>query len=80
MPDLDQSNEWVRQKIVDFMNKLISFGVAGFRIDAAKHMWPVDLSTIYSRLNNIRADIFRAKSRPFIYQEVIDLGGEAIKK
>lgn len=44
LPDLDQSIEYVRDRIVNFLNKLIDFGVAGFRMDASKHMWPSDLS------------------------------------
>lgn len=43
LPDLDQSIEHVRDCIVDFMNNLIDIGVAGFRMDASKHMWPRDL-------------------------------------
>lgn len=38
LPDLDQSQTHVRDKIVDFMNHLIDLGVGGFRIDAMKHM------------------------------------------
>lgn len=38
LPDLDQSNEYVRGKIVDFLNNMIDLGVAGFRVDAMKHM------------------------------------------
>lgn len=49
------------------------------RIDAAKHMWPGDLSNIYNRLNNLNTEHgFASNTRPFIYQEVIDLGGEAV--
>lgn len=66
--------------IVQFMNELIALGVAGFRIDAAKHMWPADLQAIYSSLNNLSTKAFPPHTKPFIYQEVIDLGGEAIKK
>lgn len=47
LPDLDQSIEYVRDRIVNFMNKLIDVGIAGFRIDAAKHMWPGDLNVIF---------------------------------
>lgn len=43
LKDLDQSNSWVRDRIVDFLNHLVDLGVAGFRVDAAKHMWPSDL-------------------------------------
>lgn len=41
--DLNQGKEYVRDKISEYMNHLIDLGVAGFRIDAAKHMWPADL-------------------------------------
>ncbi|CAG9564103.1 unnamed protein product [Danaus chrysippus] len=81
LKDLDQSNEHVRQMIVNYMNKLISLGVAGFRIDAAKHMWPEDMRVIFSRLHNLNTDHgFAPNSRPYIYQEVIDYGGEAVSR
>ncbi|XP_029405441.2 alpha-amylase A [Bactrocera dorsalis] len=81
LKDLDQSKSWVRDRILDFLNKLINLGVAGFRVDAAKHVWPSDLKTIYNRFNNLNTQHgFAAGSRPFIYQEVVDLGGEAISK
>ncbi|XP_026669761.1 alpha-amylase-like isoform X2 [Ceratina calcarata] len=80
--DLDQSQEYVRNKLVDFMNAAIDVGVAGFRIDAAKHMWPADLNVIYSRLHNLKTEHgFPANARPYIFQEVIDYGGkEAVSK
>lgn len=50
-------------------------------IDAAKHMWPRDLDVIYGRLNDLNtAQGFPSGSRPYIFQEVIDLGGEAISR
>ncbi|XP_066583893.1 alpha-amylase 1-like [Prorops nasuta] len=79
--DLNQTNEHVRETIVAFMNEAIDAGVAGFRIDAAKHMWPQDLGVIYSRLKNLNTNYgFPKNSRPFIFQEVIDPGHEAISK
>ncbi|KAK0174983.1 hypothetical protein PV327_008769 [Microctonus hyperodae] len=79
--DLDQSNEHVKQTIIKFMNDVIDAGVAGFRIDAAKHMWPSDLNFIYSRLKNLSTNHgFQSGKRPYIYQEVIDMGGEGISK
>ncbi|XP_025110828.1 alpha-amylase-like isoform X2 [Pomacea canaliculata] len=69
LADLDQGKEYVRGKIADYMNHLLDLGVAGFRVDAAKHMWPGDMANIFGRL----------KGDPFIAQEVIDQGGEAIK-
>ncbi|XP_029971425.1 pancreatic alpha-amylase-like [Salarias fasciatus] len=76
--DLALEKDYVRGKVAEYMNKLISMGVAGFRVDACKHMWPGDLSAIYGRLNNLNTKWFSSGSRPFIFQEVIDLGGEAI--
>lgn len=71
--DLDQSRENVREVQVNFLNKLIGMGVAGFRFDAAKHMWPRDIEVIYGRMNNLSTEFFEPGVRPFIYQEVIDI-------
>lgn len=60
------------------MNKLIDIGVAGFRVDACKHMWPGDLGAILGMLNDLNTAYFPGGSRPFIAQEVIDQGGEPI--
>ncbi|XP_072276126.1 pancreatic alpha-amylase-like [Pyxicephalus adspersus] len=76
--DLRMDSEYVRTSIVEFLNNLIDIGVAGFRIDAAKHMWPGDLLAVTRKLNNLNTRWFPNGTQPFIYQEVIDLGGEAI--
>ncbi|XP_043941928.1 alpha-amylase 1B-like isoform X2 [Protopterus annectens] len=76
--DLAQEKEYVRGKIADYLNYLIDIGVAGFRVDASKHMWPGDLQAIYSRLKNLNTSWFAEDAKAFIFQEVIDLGGEAI--
>lgn len=74
-----QSQDYVRMKIINFLNKLVRLGAAGFRTDAAKHMSPSDLSYIYSKIDDLNPEFgFLPGSRPFIYQEVIDLGGEAV--
>lgn len=43
LPDIDHSQSDVQAKIVSFLNRLVELGAAGFRVDAAKHMWPLDL-------------------------------------
>jgi alpha-amylase len=64
----------VRQKIAGYLNNLIDNGVAGLRMDAAKHMYPADIAAILGMVkNNARG------GRPFNVQEVIDQGGEPIK-
>lgn len=79
LKDLNQGMEYVRFQIAQYMNHLMDIGVAGFRMDAAKHMWPGDLEAIYAKLHNLSTTYFPAGSQPLIYQEVIDLGSEAIK-
>jgi len=80
MPDLNQGTDYVRGKIREYLNHLISLGVAGLRIDAAKHMWPGDLQAILSSLNDLPTSKgFPGGSRPFIYQEVIQSDSEPIK-
>ncbi|XP_061879415.1 pancreatic alpha-amylase [Entelurus aequoreus] len=76
--DLALEKNYVRDKVAEFLNKLIDMGVAGFRVDACKHMWPGDLAAVYGRLHNLSDKWFPDGSRPFIYQEVIDLGNESI--
>ncbi|MGH0176911.1 UNVERIFIED_CONTAM: hypothetical protein FKN15_010521 [Acipenser sinensis] len=77
--DLALEKEYVRGKAADYLNSLIDIGVAGFRVDACKHMWPGDLNAVYSRIKPLNTKWFPSGSKAFIYQEVIDLGGEAIK-
>ncbi|EHN78434.1 secreted alpha-amylase [Streptomyces coelicoflavus ZG0656] len=52
LADLDTGEDYVRGKIAGYLNDLLSLGVDGFRIDAAKHMAAADLANIKSRLTN----------------------------
>lgn len=45
--DLNQGVTWVRDRLVEFLDRLVEIGVAGFRVDAAKHMWPGDLDVSF---------------------------------
>ncbi|MCG3761009.1 ATPase [Vibrio cincinnatiensis] len=72
--DLKTSSEYVRQKIADFMNDALSMGVAGFRLDASKHMPAGDIAAILGKLNNTTEG-----ARPYIFQEVIGSGDQPIK-
>ncbi|MFF9243414.1 carbohydrate-binding module family 20 domain-containing protein [Streptomyces sp. NPDC014776] len=70
LADLDTGSDYVRNTIAAYMNHLISLGVDGFRIDAAKHIASGDLAAIKSKLSD-----------PNIYwvQEVIYGAGEAVQ-
>ncbi|XP_014672558.1 PREDICTED: alpha-amylase 1-like [Priapulus caudatus] len=78
--DLDQSKSWVKDRIRDYLNHLIRLGVAGFRVDASKHMWPDELKAIVESLNDLPETHFGAGQRAFVFTEVIDMGGEPITK
>jgi len=40
LTDLYGAMDPVRNSIATYLNDLVDLGVAGIRIDAAKHMWP----------------------------------------
>lgn len=74
LKDLNLGKDYVRDKISDYLNKLIDYGVAGFRVDAAKHMWPEDLKKLYEKLKSLNTKYgFKPDTRPYIYQEVISM-------
>ncbi|XP_015786849.1 alpha-amylase 2 [Tetranychus urticae] len=68
--DLDNGNEHVRQVQSDAINRLIDIGVAGFRMDASKHIWPGDLKAIFDRVHNLNTAYFPENSRPILCHEV----------
>jgi alpha-amylase len=65
---------------VKLLNRLLDYGVVGFRFDASKHMWPADLEAIITRLRPVKKELCGGHEglKPFIVHEVIDKGGEAI--
>ncbi|MFD9163947.1 carbohydrate-binding module family 20 domain-containing protein [Streptomyces sp. NPDC059558] len=69
LADLDTGEDYVRGRIAGYLNDLLSLGVDGLRIDAAKHMPAADLANIKSRL-----------TKPGVYwkQEAIYGAGEAV--
>ncbi|MFE1251670.1 alpha-amylase family protein [Streptomyces sp. NPDC058741] len=70
LADLDTGENYVRGAIATYMNDLLSLGVDGFRIDAAKHIPAADLANIKSRLTNPSA---------YWKQEAIYGAGEAVQ-
>ena len=61
LADLDTGSESVRTKLAGFLNDLLAIGVAGFRIDAAKHMPPGDIAAVLEKL----------EENALVFQEVI---------
>ena len=50
LSDLYGATDHVQDMIAGYFNDLIDIGVAGFRVDAAKHMWPADIEGIQVRI------------------------------
>jgi alpha-amylase len=77
LADLRTSLTNVQQKIADYLISLARLGVAGFRIDAAKHIQPVELNDILARVNQTLTS--EGRPLPYYFAEVIDYGGEAVR-
>ena len=48
--DLNSESGYVRQRVADYFTELISLGISGLRLDAAKHIAPDNLAAIFARL------------------------------
>ncbi|MDN3577002.1 alpha-amylase family protein [Chitinimonas viridis] len=76
LADLKTDSATVQQRIADYLLALSRLGVAGFRLDAAKHIQPVELNGVISKVNQALAAEGRAL--PYYFAEVIDYGGEGV--
>lgn len=70
LQDLRTGSDYVRTEIAAYLNDMISLGVAGFRIDAAKHIPAADLAAIKGKLTNPNV---------FWVHEVIGAAGEPVQ-
>jgi alpha-amylase len=76
LPDLNTKLPNVRRAIADYLLSMSRIGVAGFRIDAAKHIQQGDLDEIMTMVDSTLA--VEGKPRPYYFLEVVGGGGEAI--
>jgi alpha-amylase len=76
LPDLDTGSPSVRQKIADYLIGLSRMGVAGFRIDAAKHIQQVELDAILGIVDRTLAG--EGRPLPYWFAEVSGGAGEAL--
>ena len=77
LSDLDQSRPHVQAVILEYLNGLMNLGVAGFRIDAAKHIAPTDLDAIVSALPEdaiILLEVIRGAGEPIQPEQYSELG------
>lgn len=68
LADLATETEYVRSRLAEYANDLLSLGVDGLRLDAAKHINANDIANITSRFTR----------KPYLTQEVIYGAGEPI--
>jgi hypothetical protein len=73
LADLNTGKANVQKTLRTYLQNLLNIGVIGFRIDAAKHIAADDLKAILTGLAKPDG------SKPYIFLEVIDQGGEPIK-
>jgi alpha-amylase len=64
LSDLKTESTYVRGELTGYLNDLVSLGVDGFRLDAAKHMPATDVSAIVTPVTG----------DPYVYSEVIEGG------
>ncbi len=78
LADLKTEDETVRSKIAAYLIALHAEGVAGFRIDAAKHIPAWDLDQIMKRVNDAAAAAVPPRTKPYVFLEVINNPNEAV--
>lgn len=67
--DLNTDADRVQNRIGGYLNTLVKLGVAGFRIDAAKHMAAGDIAGVLARVQGL----------PFVYQAFSEQPGDAVR-
>jgi len=69
LSDLRTETSEVQARLAAYLNKLLGYGVSGFRVDAAKHIGQADLAAIEARLRNTVDG-----TRPYVALEVFSGG------
>ena len=76
LADLRTEDANVREKVAQYLIALNAIGIAGYRLDAAKHIAPLDIEAIITRVNSAATTAGRA--RPYLFMEIINGSGEAV--
>lgn len=77
LSDLATESPHVREQIGAYLDDLLSLGVAGFRIDAAKHMPAEDVAAIVGALPEdtvIMQEVIRSAGEPIQPEDYLDSG------
>lgn len=74
LTDLNTEREYVRDRIASYLVDLLSLGISGFRIDAAKHIGPQSMAEI---LRRVKVKMGGSIPPDFLVWLEILMGGEA---
>ncbi|MBO3101223.1 alpha-amylase [Cellulomonas fengjieae] len=77
LADLATGTAHVRATVVAYLEDLLSLGVDGFRIDAAKHMAPQDVAAIVAELpegTGIAQEVIRGSGEPVTPEQYVGNG------
>jgi len=77
LSDLNQKAPNVQEQILVYLNDLLALGVAGFRIDAAKHIAAADLKEIVDQLpagTRVIHEVIRGGGEPVQPEQYLDSG------
>ncbi|RHA37603.1 alpha-amylase [Cellulomonas rhizosphaerae] len=77
LADLDTGSAHVRATLTAYLQDLVSLGVDGFRIDAAKHMAPADIAAIVAPLppgTAIAQEVIRGSNEPITPEQYLGNG------
>ena len=58
--DLAGAKSYVQDMIAGYLQDCLDIGVVGFRVDAAKHMWPEDIKNTIAKVNRFFSSLFFA--------------------
>ena len=77
LPDLNTESPYVRGQIANYMNALLTLGIDGFRIDAAKHQAAASLQAIMSSVKSAHPTTNQGEAI-WVTQEIVP-DGEVIR-
>lgn len=80
-PDLNWDSKNVQEKMGEFFNKLIDYGVAGFRLQLCKYLWPSEIEIMISLMKPLNTKFgFKEGEEPYIMCELKELKTETVSK
>ena len=77
LPDLNSESSYVRGQVVNYLNALLTLGIDGFRLDAAKHQAAASLQAIMSSVKATHATTNQGEAI-WVTQEIVP-DGEVIR-